>query len=98
MANTPWRRSCSSKSARRNKADGNRKGPGDCAMIRIVPSYVAGLTLGVLGLVFCIGAFRLGFWTDDGPGPGLLPLVAGALLIPLIVVALREPEPQGDTA
>jgi putative tricarboxylic transport membrane protein len=67
-------------------------------MIRIVPSYVAGLMLGLLGLVFCIGAFRLGFWGDDGPGPGLLPLVAGALLIPLIVVALREPVPEGETA
>jgi lysylphosphatidylglycerol synthetase-like protein (DUF2156 family) len=54
--------------------------------------------LGALGLVFCIGAFRLGFWGDDGPGPGLLPLVAGALLIPLIVVALREPVPEGETA
>jgi hypothetical protein len=73
-------------------------GPGDRDMIRIVPSYAAGLMLGALGLVFCIGAFRLGFWGDDGPGPGLLPLVAGALLIPLIVVALREPVPEGETA
>jgi hypothetical protein len=67
-------------------------------MIKIVPSYVAGLLLGVLGLVFCIGAFKLGFWGDDGPGPGLLPLVAGALLVPLIIVALREPIPQGETS
>jgi hypothetical protein len=59
---------------------------------------VAGLMLGLLGLVFCIGAFRLGFWGDDGPGPGLLPLVAGALLIPLIAVALREPGPQDESA
>jgi hypothetical protein len=73
-------------------------GPGDRDVIRIVPSYAAGLMLGALGLVFCIGAFRLGFWGDDGPGPGLLPLVAGALLIPLIVVALREPVPEGETA
>jgi hypothetical protein len=66
-------------------------------MIRIVPSYVAGVILGLLGLVFCIGAFRLGFWGNDGPGPGLLPLVAGALLIPLIVVASREPISEGES-
>src|ERR1700751_4967285 len=58
-------------------------------MVRIVPSYVAGLMLGLLGLGFCIGAFRLGFWVDDGPGPGLLPLVLGGLLMPMIIVGLR---------
>lgn len=67
-------------------------------MIRIVPSYVAGLLLGVLGLVFCIGAFKLGFWVDDSPGPGLLPLVVGALLIPMIVIALLEPIPADETS
>jgi putative tricarboxylic transport membrane protein len=68
------------------------------AGIRIVPSYVAGLMLGALALVFCIGAFRLGFWGDDGPGPGLLPLVVGALLLPMIVIALREPIPDDETS
>lgn len=67
-------------------------------MGRIVPSYVAGLMLGLLGLVFCIGAFRLGFWVDDGPGPGLLPLVVGGLLMPMIIVALREPIPADETS
>jgi putative tricarboxylic transport membrane protein len=66
-------------------------------MSRIIPSYVAGLMLGLLGLFFCIGAFRLGFWGDDGPGPGLLPLVVGALLIPMIVIVLREPIPADET-
>jgi len=68
------------------------------ARIRIVPSYVAGLMLGLLALVFCVGAFRLGFWGDDGPGPGLLPLVVGALLLPMIVIALREPIPEDETS
>jgi putative tricarboxylic transport membrane protein len=67
-------------------------------MIRIIPSYFAGVMLGVLGLMFCIGAFRLGFWGDDGPGPGLLPLVVGALLLPMIVIAMREPIPDGETS
>ena len=67
-------------------------------MIRIVPSYVAGLMLGLLALVFCVGAFRLGFWGDDGPGPGLLPLVVGALLMPMIVIALREPIPEDESS
>jgi putative tricarboxylic transport membrane protein len=67
-------------------------------MIRIVPSYFAGAMLGLLGLVFCIGAFRLGFWGDDGPGPGLLPFVVGALLLPMIVVAMREPVSDAETS
>lgn len=67
-------------------------------MSKIVPSYVAGLLLGALGLVFCIGAFRLGFWVDDSPGPGLLPLVVGVLMIPMIVVAMREPIPEDETS
>jgi putative tricarboxylic transport membrane protein len=67
-------------------------------MIKIVPSYVAGLMFGLLGLVFCIGAFRLGFWGDDGPGPGLLPLVVGGLLIPMIGLAMREPIPEAETS
>ena len=67
-------------------------------MIKIVPSYVAGLMLGLLGLVFCIGAFRLGFWGDDGPGPGLLPLVVGGLLLPMIGLAMREPIPEAETS
>ena len=67
-------------------------------MIKIVPSYFAGLLLGALGLVFCFGAFRLGFWVDDSPGPGLLPLVVGALMIPMIVIAMREPIPADETS
>ncbi len=67
-------------------------------MIRIIPSYVAGLMLGLLGLVFSIGSFRLGFWGADGPGPGLLPLIVGVLLLPMIVVAMREPIPDDESS
>jgi len=66
--------------------------------MRIVPTYVAGALLAAFGLVFCIGAFGLGFWTDDGPGPGLLPFAAGAILLPLIAIAMREPIPDDETS
>ncbi len=66
--------------------------------MKIVPTYVAGVLLAVLALVFCIGAFKLGFWTDDGPGSGLLPFAAGAILLPLIAIAMREPIPEEETA
>jgi putative tricarboxylic transport membrane protein len=65
-------------------------------MVRIAPTLVAGLMLGALALVFGIGAFRLGFWNDDGPGPGLMPLGVSILLLPLLIVALREPDPDSE--
>lgn len=67
-------------------------------MIKIVPTYVAGLLLAALGIAFCIGSFRLGFWVDDSPGPGLLPLVVGALLIPMTGTAIREPIPDDESS
>ena len=67
-------------------------------MIRIAPNLVAGLMLGALALVFGVGAFRLGFWGDDGPGPGLMPLGVSILLLPLLIVALREPDPDGESS
>jgi hypothetical protein len=41
-----------------------------------------------LALVFGAASFKLGFFVDGVPGPGLLPLGAAALLLPLVVVAL----------
>lgn len=70
---------------------------GKSTAAKIIPSYVAALALGALGLAFCLGAFRLGFWTDDGPGPGLLPVAVGALLIPLLIVGLREQVTESET-
>jgi hypothetical protein len=66
-------------------------------MTKITPTYVAAAMLAALAILFCLGAFRLGFWVDDTPGPGLLPLVIGLLLLPLLFVALREPIPSGET-
>lgn len=66
-------------------------------MIKIAPTYLAAGMLGALALIFGIGAFRLGFWGDDGPGPGLLPLVVSLLLVPMLVLVLREPLPPDET-
>lgn len=66
-------------------------------MIRIVPTYLAVAMLGVLALIFGIGAFRLGFWGEDGPGAGLLPLAASCLLVLMLLLTLREPLPVDET-
>ena len=66
-------------------------------MIRIAPTYLAVGMIGALALIFGVGAFRLGFWGDDGPGPGLLPLVVSLLLVPMLVLVLREPLPSDET-
>jgi hypothetical protein len=66
-------------------------------MIRIVPTYLAVAMLGMLALVFGVGAFRLGFWGDDGPGAGLLPLAASCLLVLMLLLTLREPLPVDET-
>jgi hypothetical protein len=66
-------------------------------MIRIAPTYLAVGMIGVLALIFGVGAFRLGFWGDDGPGPGLLPLVVSLLLVPMLVLVVREPLPSEET-
>jgi putative tricarboxylic transport membrane protein len=36
-----------------------------------------------VGLFFCAGAFRYGLFDEGVPGPGLLPLIAGIVLISL---------------
>lgn len=66
--------------------------------MKVIPNYVGCALLAALALVFCIGAFDLGFWTDDGPGPGLLPFAAGIVLLPLLAVAMREPIPDDETS
>ena len=59
----------------------------------LLPTPVATLLLAAVAVVFVVGARRLGFWTEDGPGPGLLPFAAGCLLLPLLLLALRERVP-----
>jgi hypothetical protein len=67
-------------------------------MIKIAPTYVAAAMLAALAILFGVGAFKLGFWVDDTPGPGLLPLVISLLLLPLLFVAMREPIPSDETS
>ena len=55
-----------------------------------VPLYLAGAMLGGLAFDFGAASFRLGFFVDGVPGPGLLPLGIAALLLPLVVVALAS--------
>lgn len=66
-------------------------------MTKIAPTYLAAGMLAALAALFGVGAFKLGFWVDDAPGPGLLPLVIALLLLPLLFVALREPIPSDET-
>lgn len=54
------------------------------------PTMVIAAMLCLLALVFGVEAFQLGFWVDDNPGPGVLPLVASVLLLPLSILSLRE--------
>jgi putative tricarboxylic transport membrane protein len=56
----------------------------------LLPTGTATLLLAATATVFAVGAVRLGFWTEDGPGPGLLPFAAAVLLLPLLVLVLRE--------
>lgn len=62
------------------------------------PTYVAVLMLLVLALTFGLGAFRLGFWVDDAPGPGVLPLAVSIALLVLLVLVVREPLPADERA
>lgn len=66
-------------------------------MIKIAPTHVAAAMLAALAVLFGVGAFKLGFWVDDSPGPGLLPLVISLLLLPLLFLAMREPIPSDET-
>lgn len=59
-------------------------------MSLLQPTRIAALLLTALALVFGVGGYRLGIWSDATPGPGLLPLAAALLLLPLIGLMLRE--------
>jgi putative tricarboxylic transport membrane protein len=56
----------------------------------LLPTAIATLLLAATAIIFAGGAVRLGFWTEDGPGPGLLPFATTMLLLPLLVLVLRE--------
>ncbi len=48
------------------------------------------LFLIVLGMLFSVGSFRLGIGTVNAPGPGLIPLGAGSLLILFSLATIVE--------
>lgn len=54
------------------------------------PVTVAALLIAAAAVAFGIASWKLGFWNDDGPGPGLLPFAAAILLAPVLLLILRE--------
>jgi len=62
----------------------------------LLPTPIAVAAIAATAIVFAVGGWRLGFWTDDGPGPGLLPFAAAVMLLPLLVLVLREPVPDEE--
>ncbi len=61
-------------------------------MLRAIerPINVAVGLIAITAAAFGVASWRLGFWTDDGPGPGLLPFVAACLIFPVLLLILRE--------
>ncbi|HRF07659.1 MAG TPA: tripartite tricarboxylate transporter TctB family protein [Xanthobacteraceae bacterium] len=61
-------------------------------MLRVFerPITVAVALIAAVAVAFGVASWRLGFWTDDGPGPGLLPFAAAVLLAPVLLLILRE--------
>lgn len=49
-----------------------------------------------LALVFGLGSLALGFWAEGVPGPGLLPALSSALLLPLGARLWRQPSQVGS--
>jgi putative tricarboxylic transport membrane protein len=56
----------------------------------LLPTHVAVALIGAFAIVFGVGAYELGLWQTEMPGPGLLPFAVSLLLLPLVVVVLRE--------
>ena len=54
------------------------------------------LALAIMALAGMVGGFRLGLWTNDEPGAGLFPLLAGASLF--LFVAMRAFQGRAATA
>jgi hypothetical protein len=65
---------------------------------QISPVRVAGAVFVALALAFGLGAFTLGFRAEGVPGPGLLPLLASAVLLPIGVRLLVTPGVVGETS
>jgi putative tricarboxylic transport membrane protein len=61
-------------------------------MLRVFerPITVAVALIAIVAVAFGVASWKLGFWTDDGPGPGLLPFATALLLAPVLFLILRE--------
>ena len=60
----------------------------------LLPTNVAVALIGALAIIFGVGAYGLGLWQTDMPGPGLLPFAVSLLLLPLILAVLRDRDPE----
>lgn len=66
-------------------------------MVRLPdPARIAVILLGVTAIGFAVGSWRIGFWDETGPGPGLLPFITAAIMLPLLFVVWREPAPDDE--
>jgi putative tricarboxylic transport membrane protein len=67
-------------------------------MLRVFerPITVAVALIAIVAVAFGLASWKLGFWTDDGPGPGLLPFAAAVLLAPTLLLILREEFDSGE--
>jgi hypothetical protein len=54
------------------------------------PINVAVVLIAIATIAFAVASWRIGFWTEDGPGPGLLPFAAACLVFPILFLILRE--------
>ncbi|MGE0874295.1 MAG: tripartite tricarboxylate transporter TctB family protein [Burkholderiales bacterium] len=60
-------------------------------MTSFPPRRLAAGILGLLALAFAGASWKLGYWGQGLPGPGLLPLATSVLLLPAAVLLLRAP-------
>jgi hypothetical protein len=66
-------------------------------MRQVSPVRVAAVAFIALAIVFGLGAFTLGFRAEGMPGPGLLPVLASVLLLPVGVRLLLTPGMVGES-
>lgn len=67
-------------------------------MQRLSPVRVAATFFIALALAFGVGSFKLGFRAEGAPGPGLLPLLASLVLLPMGVRLLLAPGGVGEAS
>lgn len=65
-------------------------------MTAFPPGRLAAGILGLLALAFAGASWKLGYWAQGMPGPGLLPLATSVLLLPAAVLLLRAPPTEDE--